>query len=55
MAIIGVLVILFAWWKVAWGAIALTILGVAIILKELISKCCCSSMCKPKTGDQKKA
>jgi hypothetical protein len=48
-ALLGALVILFAWWKVTWGAIALTVLGVAIILKELIRCCCCSSACKPKT------
>jgi hypothetical protein len=45
-ALLGVLVIAFAWWKVSWGAIALTVLGVVIILKEVISKCCCKSACK---------
>ena len=50
-ALIGALVIVFAWWKVSWGAIALTVLGVIIILKELTGKCCCSSACKPKTGN----
>jgi len=46
--LLGGLVILFAWWKVTWGAIALTVLGIVIILKELISRCVCSSVCKPK-------
>ncbi|OGX10822.1 MAG: hypothetical protein A2351_00220 [Omnitrophica bacterium RIFOXYB12_FULL_50_7] len=49
VALVGVLVIVFAWWPVSWGAIALTILGAIIILKELIGQCCCkSSTCKPK-------
>jgi len=48
MALVGVLVIVFAWWKVLWGAIALTVLGVVIILKELVRQCCCSSTCKTK-------
>ena len=50
-AMVGALVILFAWWKVGWGSIALTILGAVIILKDLIGRCCCSSTCKPKTGN----
>jgi hypothetical protein len=50
--VLGVLVILFAWWKVVWGSIALTILGVVIILKELASQCCCKNKeCKPKAGN----
>lgn len=48
-ALIGACVIVLAWWQVSWGAIALTVLGVIIILKDLIGKCCCSSVCKPKT------
>ncbi len=47
-AILGALVIVFAWWKVSWGAIALTILGAALILKEVIDRCCCKGkVCKP--------
>ncbi|HOW87599.1 MAG TPA: hypothetical protein PKV84_02955 [Candidatus Omnitrophota bacterium] len=50
--LIGALVIVFAWWKVAWGAIALTVLGAVIIIKELIGQCCCQSKeCKPKPGN----
>lgn len=40
-AIMGVLVIVFAWWQVPWGRIALTILGALVILKGIINKCCC--------------
>ena len=47
-ATIGLLVIVFAWWKVGWGSIALTILGAAIILKQLTNCCCRGSVCKPK-------
>lgn len=50
MTLVGVLVIVFAWWTVRWGAVALTILGAAIVLKELFPRCCCSSLCKTKTG-----
>ncbi|OQA57338.1 MAG: hypothetical protein BWY42_00573 [Candidatus Omnitrophica bacterium ADurb.Bin277] len=40
-ALIGALVIVFAWWQVSWGTIALTVLGGVIILKELSGICCC--------------
>jgi hypothetical protein len=54
-ALVGVLVIVFAWWQVRWGTIALTVLGAMIILKELVGKCCCrSSGCKPQTGNESK-
>ena len=47
-ATLGVLVIVFAWWKVSWAAIALTILGVLIIAKEIAKRCCCKDkVCKP--------
>lgn len=47
-ALLGALVIVFAWWQVSWGAIALTVLGAVIMLKELAGKCCChGSTCKP--------
>jgi hypothetical protein len=42
--LLGVLVIVFAWWQVRWGAMALTVLGVLVILKTLIPSCCCRSM-----------
>lgn len=47
-AVLGVLVIVFAWWNVSWAAVALTALGVAVIAKELINCCCCSKdkVCK---------
>lgn len=49
VTLLGALVIVFAWWKVTWGAIALTVLGAAIIFKELIGQCCCQGkVCKPK-------
>lgn len=40
-ALLGVAVIVFAWWKVSWGAVALTVLGAAVILKAVIPGCCC--------------
>ena len=53
-ALFGILIIVFAWLKVAWAPIALTVLGALIILKGLINKCCCSDIvCKPKKeGDE---
>ncbi len=52
-ALLGVLVIVFAWWKVAWGGVALTVLGALIVIKELIGQCCCSSKtCPPKTDSK---
>ncbi len=39
--IMGVLVIVFAWWQVAWAQTALTVVGVLVILKGIINKCCC--------------
>ncbi len=40
-AVLGVGVIVFAWWDVPWAAIALTVLGVAVMAKEFIGSCCC--------------
>jgi hypothetical protein len=49
--LLGVLVIVFAWWKVSWGGIALTILGVLMILREIAGQCCCAdkTICPPKS------
>jgi hypothetical protein len=41
--LLGALVIVFAWWKVSWAAVALTVLGGVVIIKGLIPKCCCKS------------
>lgn len=40
-AVMGVLVILFTWWQLSWSRWALTILGVLVILKGIINRCCC--------------
>jgi hypothetical protein len=45
---IGTLVIVLAWWHVSWGAIALTILGAMLIIKDSIGKCCCTLSSKLK-------
>jgi len=49
--ILGALVIVFAWWHVAWGQTALTVVGGLIILKGLINRCCCEKMgcCRSET------
>jgi hypothetical protein len=47
-AVIGAVVIVLAWWHVSWGAIALTILGIMLIIKDVRGKCGCASFCKPK-------
>ena len=44
---LGVGVIVLAWWKVSWAPVALTVLGVIIIVKELIGSCVCKGkVCK---------
>ena len=48
-AVFGALVIALAWWQPSWEAIALTVLGVILILRDLKSSCPCTSwFCKPK-------
>ena len=48
-AVLGVLVIVFAWWQVSWAPIALTILGAAVIIKTFVNSCCCQDdTCKTK-------
>ena len=44
--LLGILVIVFAWWDVSWANVALTVLGVLLALKALAGICCCKSMCK---------
>jgi tetrahydromethanopterin S-methyltransferase subunit E len=46
---LGILVIVFAWWKVSFAPIALTVVGGLVILHGLINKCCCRS--KKKEGE----
>jgi hypothetical protein len=40
-ALLGVLVIVFAWWGVTWAATALTVIGAIQVLHGLSGKCCC--------------
>lgn len=40
--VIGILVVVFAWWNVSWGAIALTVLGALAVIHGLVGKCCCA-------------
>lgn len=57
-AVLGVLVIVFAWWQLSWGQIALTVLGALVILKGLINKCCCgekiAECCKEEIKKEKR-
>jgi hypothetical protein len=48
--LLGVLVIVFAWWHVAWAPIALTIAGAVIVLKEATGLCCCGKKGEAGTG-----
>ena len=48
-AVIGVAVIVLAWWQPSWGALALTVLGAILIIKDIKGKCGCAMFCKPKT------
>jgi hypothetical protein len=47
-ALLGALVIVFAWWEVSWAAIALTVLGAILVIKEFMNCCCCrkDKVCK---------
>jgi hypothetical protein len=44
--LLGVLVIVFAWWDVSWANIALTVIGVLLVIKGLFGACCCKTMCE---------
>ena len=50
--LLGVLVIVFAWWNVTWAPIALTVLGALLAIKALAGCCCCEMMCKDKDKEQ---
>ena len=50
--LLGVLVIVFAWWEVSWGAYILTVLGVVIAVKSLGGFCCCEMICKDKEKEE---
>lgn len=39
--ILALLVIVFAWWTVSWGAIALTIIGALLAFMALAKDFCC--------------
>ena len=41
--VLAALVIVFAWWSVSWGRIALTILGALLAIMALSSACCCAT------------
>jgi len=36
-------VILFAWARVSWGNIALTVIGALLLILSISGKCCCDS------------
>jgi hypothetical protein len=38
--LLGLLVVVFAWWNPSWGKIALTIFGVLMIILSLSGFCC---------------
>ena len=41
IVILGLAVILFAWWNVPWGRIALTVAGALVALRGIVNRCCC--------------
>lgn len=41
--VLGLLVIVFAWWSIRWSPIILTILGALMIIRGLVNQCCCAS------------
>ena len=50
--ILAALVIVFAWWNVSWGNIALTIIGALLVLLALNRNFCCMAK-KPKPKKKK--
>ena len=52
--ILAALVIVFAWWQVSWGNIALTIIGALLAIMALKSDFCCCATKQPKTKPKKK-
>ena len=44
--LLGVLVIVFAWWDVSWANIALTVIGILLVIKSVFGACCCKTMCE---------
>jgi len=47
-SILSILVIVFAWWAVSWGQIALTVIGALLLILSLSGVCCCRSKCEEK-------
>lgn len=46
-AVLGILVIVFAWWTPGWAPIALTIIGAVIAARGFLNQCCCAgATCK---------
>ena len=41
--VLGILVVVFAWWQVDWGYLALTIIGIIVAIKSCMGKCCCEA------------
>ncbi|NQT79129.1 MAG: hypothetical protein HQ555_01890 [Candidatus Aminicenantes bacterium] len=47
--LLGIIVIVFAWWELSISTIILTIAGGLVILRGIINKCCCQEIaCKTK-------
>lgn len=44
--VLGVLIIALAWLNIPWKTVALTVLGAAVIVKEVIGCCCKGKFCK---------
>jgi hypothetical protein len=43
-ALLGVLVIVFAWLPGSWTSIALTVVGALLAILALVGTCCCATM-----------
>ena len=48
--IMGVLVIVLAWWKVGWAAIVLTVIGALLIIHGFMNKCRCGEYIRRRRG-----
>ena len=48
--IMGILVIILAWWKVGWGAIVLTVIGALLIIHGFMNRCRCGEFFRGRRG-----
>ncbi len=51
MIVLGLLVIVFAWWNIRWSPIILTLLGAVTMIRGLVNQCCCAGDCRRSSAE----